>query len=312
MTRRELLAGAGAAAALTARAAQPPLDRSRIAVVDDEAGAKLADAIVFAKQFGLQWLELRGTSTPDGYQVYERMPTARVKECAKQLSDAGVRVSFLNSALLKFALPGTTPVKVEDYYLKLYARLGYTDESLYKERLDNLKRAVEAAHILGVKQIRSFTYWRVKEPRAVFPRLVDEFHRMIEVAKPAGVRILIETEFATNMATSEETADLMKLLPSQSIGINWDPQNGEELEIPFPDGYSKLPKKRIFNVQMKYQGLLGTKHPLDWAAIFRTMQQDGYAGTFGLETHFGGGPRNYEASGRCMKEIFKRLGEAAA
>ncbi|HUQ94613.1 MAG TPA: TIM barrel protein, partial [Bryobacteraceae bacterium] len=115
----------------------------------------------------------------------------------------------------------------------------------------------------------------------------------------------IETEFATNVATSEEMRDLLLKLPSKAIGINWDPQNSLVLEPDvFPQGYRKLPRERILNVQIKAEGLFG-KNKLDWASILRTLDADGYQGMFGLETHHGGGPENHAMSHKCMDELVR-------
>ena len=107
LTRRSLFAAGSTLAATAAASARPKLDRSRLSVMTDEVGRNLDEAIAFAQQYKLQWVELRAES---GADYYDRMPAAKLKEVAKKLADNGLRCSFLNCALLKFTLPGTKAV----------------------------------------------------------------------------------------------------------------------------------------------------------------------------------------------------------
>ena len=52
-------------------------------------------------------------------------------------------------------------------------------------------------------------------------------------------------------ATSAELADIMNLIPTKWVGMNWDPHNAYGKETSYPDGYNLLPKKRILNIQLE-------------------------------------------------------------
>ena len=106
MTRREVLFASLASRPLLA---DNHIGRSRISAITDEIGKTPAEAIAFARQYGLQWVELRGV--PGGRQDYHHMPEAELRAFAKELGDNGLKVSFLNTAMLKFGLPGTEPVR---------------------------------------------------------------------------------------------------------------------------------------------------------------------------------------------------------
>ena len=72
MTRRELLAAALSAPALWAKR---HFDRSRISAITDEIGKTPDESIAFAKQYGLQWIELR--NVPGGKEyIYLDEPVA--------------------------------------------------------------------------------------------------------------------------------------------------------------------------------------------------------------------------------------------
>lgn len=301
MTRRELLAAALAASVVRAADGSKV---SHLAAINDEVGLTPDEALAFAKQYGLQWLEMRAAMIPGKHEYYETRPLASLKETRKRLADNGIRVSVLDSSLLKFTLPGTVSTKKEDFYVKYFAELGLDDAALYRTRMDMLKHSIEAAHALDTRDIRVFSGWRVADPASVVARVAEILAEMADVAKNANCRLLIENEGSCNVATSDETVEMMRLVPSAGLGLNWDPQNGMALEpVPFPAGYAKLPKARIGNVHVKAEGLFGPKRPLAWGAIMQAMLADGYTGRFTLETHRGHDAANVKASHECMEKM---------
>src|SRR5258708_12510186 len=182
------------------------------------------------------------------------------RELRTMLSDNGLSVTVLDSSLLKWALPGTVAVKREDSYVKYCAKLGLTDEMLFRDRLDLLKRAMDTAHALGTSNIRIFGFWRVQEPAQVLPRIADVLLEMSEIAHKGGFRLLLENESSTCVGTSDETAELFRLVRSPGLGLNWDPQNSAALkDVPFPAGYANLPKNRIPNSPLKPERLFRPK-----------------------------------------------------
>jgi sugar phosphate isomerase/epimerase len=276
---------------------------SRLSVINDEAGMTREETFAFAKEYGIGALELRSAQKPK-LEYVETLPEAELKELARQLADRGLRASVLDSSLLKIVFPGTKPVSAEDFYVQYYASLGLTDQGMYRDRMDLLKRAIHAAHIVGAPKIRVFAFWRVADPRTIFKQLADHMAEMAEVAAKEKVGLVLENETSTNVATSVETAEMMRLVPSAALGINWDPQNAVSLEAePFPAGLAKLPKDRIGNVHVKAEGLFGPKHPLDWAAIMHTLVESGYKGRFSLETHRGHSAENVVWSRKCIEKM---------
>src|SRR4051812_17187056 len=101
MTRRELLLSTLTAASLSAK---NKIDRSRISVITDETAKTPQAAIDFAKQYGLQFIELR--NVPGGKE-YAFLPEPEIKLAATEFTRNGLHVSFMNSSLLKFTWPGT-------------------------------------------------------------------------------------------------------------------------------------------------------------------------------------------------------------
>lgn len=305
MTRRELLGSALAAPSLWARRG---IDRSRISAITDEIGKTADDAIAFAKQYGLQWVELR--SVPETRKEYALLPEPELKAAAASLRNHGLRVSFLNTSLLKFGWPGTEPVRRRPETPEARAKRVAGETARFERRMEDLRKTLNAAHILGVDKVRVFTGSRVAEPKSIHPRIAEVLGEMAFVAEKQKIHLLVENEGSCNIASSAELADLMKLLPSKYVGINWDPQNvlGQK-ETPYPDGYALLPKKRLLNVQIKGKGIMpDSKDRLDWKAIMQALDRDGYRGHIGLETHIFDGTL-IAASHVSIKEILRIVGE---
>ncbi|MBC8167898.1 MAG: sugar phosphate isomerase/epimerase [Bryobacteraceae bacterium] len=302
MLRRNFLA---ALAATPLARAKQRFPMSRISFITDEAAATPADAIAFCKQYGLNKVELRGV--PGGKGHYGLIPDAEIKQAAKELSDNGIKVSFLNTPFFKITLPGSEPVfrrpETPENRDKRVAR----HQAEFDRRKESFQRAFQNCHVLGVNKMRVFSFLRVAEPRTVFQQTADVVGEMANLAGQEGIDLLVENETSCNVVTGSEVADFLKLMPQKNVGFNWDPLNETGLkEVPYPDGYAKLPKKRIWNVQVKGKSLLEPDEKLDWAGIFDALARDGYKGCVGLETHYFDGTK-IEKSHLCMKEIRRIL-----
>ncbi len=305
MDRRSFLTLPLAAAPL---AGKNRVDSGRISIITDECAKTPAEAVAFAHKFGLKWLELR--SVPGGRGEYHLLPEGDLRSAANEFSGNGIRISFLNTSMLKYGLPGTEPVRRRPESAGQRAAREAAQQKRFDGRMEELRKAIRAAHILGADRIRIFAFSRVAEPEKLFPRVAEIIEPMVREAEKEKVKLLIENETSCNVGTCAELTGLVKLIPSKALGINWDAMNGTVFkETPFPDGYNLLPKKRIHNVQIKGRSLQKGPQWLDWAAIFRTMSKDGYNEQFGLETHIFD-DKLIEHSHECMAEILRIVGKA--
>ena len=311
-TRRDLLTASAAAAlplSLAAKASKH-LDYSRVSAITDECADSEAGAVRFATDHGLKWVELRSVPGPTNAKPsYHTWDEESLKNSAKMLKDAGLRVSFLNTPLLKYGLPGTV-LDRKNEPLEARQKREARDQVLFDHRLEDLRKAIRAAHILGVDKVRVFNFFRVAEPEKIYPRIADVLNEMAKIAESEHIYLLLENENSCNSVSCEETANQLKLVPSKFVGINWDAMNGMGLrEQPYPAGYQHLPKKRVMNVQMKGKTLLDYPDKLDWKSIFAALDKDGYTGTVGLECHIFG-PKLFQLSSECLHTV-KRIFEAS-
>jgi sugar phosphate isomerase/epimerase len=288
LTRRDLLACSAAIfGARTLRAAKSRVTKTRISAITDEIGPTQTDSIAFAKQYGLQWVELR--NVPESKKEFAFLSEPELKRFAAELAANKIRVSLLKTSLLKFAWDA--------------------DTKRWDRRKDDLARAIAAAQIFGVDKIRIFTGARVANPATAYPNIVQTMEELIPLAENAKVRLLIENEPSQNIATCAELNAIMDLLPSKAIGFNWDPQNalasGEASA--WPAGYAQLPKARMLNVQIKAEGLSDAPRQINWRAVMEAMERDGYQGEISLATEIFDG--TFEKANDSMREIMHIVGE---
>ena len=282
------------------------IDHSRISAITDEIGMTTAESIEFAKTYALKWVEVR--EIREKKKEVGLASEADVKELAAALAGAGLKVSFMNTSLLKFAWPGMEPARAprNDTPEKKEKRIA-NEKVRFERRMEDFGKALTAAKILGCDKIRIFTGTRTTDPRSTFPRILEVFQPMVEEAAKHKVHVLVENEASQNIATSAELGEFLPMLKSPWFGFNWDPNNAHTAkEIPFPDGYRKLPLDRLMNAQVKARDLL-PDYPADnlpWHDIMAALQKDGYKGHIGLETHVFDGTLIPKAN-LAMKEIFR-------
>ena len=87
---------------------------------------------------------------------------------------------------------------------------------------------------MGCDKVRVFTGTRLADPRSAFQQVADVLGPMVAVAEKEKVYLLIENEGSQNVGTSAELADIMKLIPSKWLGMNWDPHNAYGRRPPIP------------------------------------------------------------------------------
>lgn len=305
MTRRELLAaGAACASSLWARG---PMDRTRISAITDEIGKTTDESIAFAHEYGLQFVEIR--NPPGSRKEYFTLSEPEIKADATRFASEGLKVSFVNTSLMKFTWPDMQPARPRQEDAAARDKRLASEKARWDRRMDDLQAAIRCAQIMSCDKVRVFTGTRTADPAAQFPRIAEAISKMAETAEKEKVYLLIENEGSQNVATAAELADVLKLIPSKWVGMNWDPHNAYGKEVTYPDAYSLLPKKRILNVQVKAKGVMpDSPEKEDWKAIMTALEKDGYKGKIGLETHIFDGTL-IAAAHKSMDEIMRIVRE---
>jgi len=307
MTRRELLAAAAAAAASVPKIhAKTRIDKSRVSAITDEIGLSPEEAIAFAHHYRLENVEIR--NRPGGKE-YFTMPEAEIQADAAIFAKEGLKVSFVNTSLLKFTWPGMEPARRRQETPEAREKRLLSEKLRWERRTEDTLKALHCAQIMGCDKVRVFAGTRVEDPKSVYQQVADALGDLSKLAEREKVYLLLENEGSQNIALSQELADIMKMIPSKWVGYNWDPHNAYGKETSYPDGYAVLPKERMLNLQIKGKGVMpDSREKEDWRAIVKALGDDGYAGKIGLETHLFDGTL-ITAAHKSMDEILKIVSE---
>jgi L-ribulose-5-phosphate 3-epimerase len=281
------------------------LRRFKLGAISDGFSQNFEEALQLMKGYGLSWVEIR-----EVFGVYntEANP-AQIQRLKELVNKYGFRVSVIDSALYKCALPGTNPVK------------GEKEKFVYAKQMDLLKRAMDRAAALGTDKIRGFTFWRVAQPNGLSERIAEELQKAAELARSARMRLVIENEESCNAATGHELAKILALAPAPNLGANWDVGNGyTQGEVSYPDGYRALDKKRIWHMHLKgmvcangrkCSETFADEGQIDLIGQFRQLLRDAYEGTMSLECEFQApGLSHLETSKRSLAGLLKVMSNA--
>jgi L-ribulose-5-phosphate 3-epimerase len=312
MNRREFVAGS---AALTLLSTLPTgaanVKQFKLGVITDEITQDFDHALLWAKGFALNWVELRFLW---GRYVMD-LPPDDVKRAKDLLAKHSLKVSVIDSPYFKTLLPGTESKFAEGEPDPLQS-------GDFSQQNAILERAIARAKDFGADKVRIFAFLRVADPHAVFERVARELERTAAVAQREGVRLVLENEFSCNVATGAEAAAMLKVVQSPALGANWDPGNAYDAgETPFPNGYDALDKKRTWHMHLKdaaprtkfgeSQWMPIGSGKIDFVGQFRALIRDGYEGTMSLETHYLNAAKNKEESStESMQGLRKVISQA--
>jgi len=258
----------------------------RLGIITDQVDMDLGNVLgEFYSKYRLGLAEIRYLKLGGSNQyVYANATPAQLRQVRRQLDDAGVKVSVLDTAIYKIALPGTKPVGE----LPAYVSGG---DARCERQMEDLKRAADAAHAVGTDRIRIFTFRRVADPNGIFDRVVENLQMAIGVARQQEVTLLVENEYDCNTATGQEIARLFRAIPDRRLMHNWDPCNCYEMdEEPFPNVWNQLDYSRISHIHLK--DAMGKEwKPIGAGAInftgqFQALKSLNYSGTLSLETRY--------------------------
>jgi sugar phosphate isomerase/epimerase len=273
------------------------------AITDEFSPDDLAAALDGMSRSGLTGAELRVIGGRNAVDLTDD----EVRAARAAVEARGMRVVGLASPLLKCVPPHSPPLDSRVQHDVFGSAYTFEDQP----RLT--ARAFEVAEIAGAPLIRVFSYWRTVEPERMFERVASALHELGEEAQSRGLLIGLENEHACNAATAAEAAELLRLVDHPAVRLVWDPANASVLgEVPYPDGYSRLPAHRIAHVHAKdcfvrdqkpTWGPLG-EMGIDWIGQLDALDRDGYRGWISLETHWQGpGGNKFEASTICAERL---------
>ena len=313
-SRRTFLATAAAAAAMPLRALVAA-SKFKIGVISDEISLDFDHACyVIAKEFGLQFVELRAL-----WNVNLQAATdAQIAEARKILAKYSLTVTDISSPLYKVDFLGAPK---SPYGSK--GDMHGADEVSFRHQEEVLERSISLAKQFGTDKVRCFDFWRLDDVAPYRAAIDDILQKAAEKAAAQNILLVLENEFECNTATGREAAATLAAIPSRNLALNWDPGNAVmrgELDA-YPNGWAALPKGRIHHCHVKNcmkddSGKLVWAPVdvgyIDWAGQFAAMKSVGYSDAVNLETHWTGGGTPEASSRRSWAGMKKELEAAHA
>ena len=285
----------------------------RVAVINDEITQDFGRACeVAAKEFGMEWIELRGMWNKN----ILHLDAKEIVEARRILEQNKLRVTDIASPLFKVDWKGAPQSKYSP------KRDQFNADFTFDQQDQVLERSIELAKAFNTDRVRCFDFWRLDD-QAPYRTAINE--KLLDAATSAGkqgVLLVLENEMSCNTATGAEAAKVLAAVKSPYLMLNWDPGNASERgEIPYPDGYDLLPKDRIGHCHCKDS----VKKPegkyvwapmgggtIDWVGQFKAFERDGYHFAVSLETHWRGAGTPEQSTRESWAGMKKELQEAGA
>lgn len=279
----------------------------KVGVITDEITQDFDHACyVAAKEFGMQWVELRGMWK----KSLMTLSDSELAEVERVLSKYSLQVTDIASPLYKAYWPGAPkssegPKKVDS-------------GDVLKEQRGVLEKSIALAKRFKTDKVRCFDFWRIDDVAPYRKGIDQELTEAADYCGRQGILLVIENEPACNTATGREAARLLNTVKSPHLALNWDPGNAVlrgELDA-YPVAWNLLPKDRIHHCHVKnaVKGPEGKmmwsptgKGYVDWTGQFRDLAKAGYRDAVSLETHWHGGSGPEESTRISWEGMKKAL-----
>lgn len=283
----------------------------RVSVINDEISQDFDHACaVAARDFGLQWIELRGMWKKNITNLNEQ----EIAKAQRILKKYDLRVTDIASPLYKVDWPGA-PRKDGQRRDQFHAHADFSQQDAL------LDHCIGLAKQFRTNRVRCFDFWRIPDQRPYRAAINRKLTEAAERCANQNIILLLENEMSCNTGKAEEAAAVLAAIPNKNFMLNWDPGNAGTFadQVPFPIGYNLLPKHRIGhchvkNVKREPAGKfewqpVGTG-VVDWAGQFRALTRDGYHYAVSLETHWRGAGTPEASTRISMAQMKTALKEA--
>jgi L-ribulose-5-phosphate 3-epimerase len=285
----------------------------RLSVINDEISQDFDHACsVAAKDFGLNWIELRGMWNKN----ITDLTSSEIAESRRILEKYQLRVTDIASPLYKVDWPGAPSQHAGQ------RRDQFHSDVEFKQQSELLNRCIELAKVFQTDRLRCFDFWRIADPKPYRAAMNEQLRKAAEICAKSNIILLLENEMSCNTATGAEAAAVLAQIPNKNFMLNWDPGNAATFPdtTPYPTGYDMLPKNRIGHCHAKdvIRKSGGKKYDwapvgsgvLDWVGQFRALQRNGYHYAVSLETHWRGAGTPEASTRISMKGLKTALGKA--
>jgi len=284
----------------------------RLSVINDEISQDFDHSCyVAAKDFGLQWIELRGMWNKN----ITDLNATEIADARKILEKYQLRVTDIASPLFKVDWPGAPLSKESPQHDQFHADFDF------KQQDKLIEHCIELTKAFQTDRLRCFDFWRLEDPKPYRAAINDKLRQAADTCAKSNVILLLENEMACNTGTGEEGAATLAAVTNKNFMINWDPGNAGTFpgNVPYPHGYDALPKDRIGHCHCKdvirkpdgkYDWAPVGGGLVDWVGQFQALKRDGYHYAVSLETHWRGAETPEASTRISMKGLKDASGKA--
>ncbi|UKA63157.1 sugar phosphate isomerase/epimerase family protein [Arthrobacter sp. FW306-04-A] len=203
--------------------------------------------------------------------------------------------------------------------------IGKVDVSLPVEHeVERLRRAVNAAHVLGSRYIRIFSFYYGEDVavESIRDDVIERMRALADVAEESGVVLLHENEKDIFGDIPERILDIIESVDSPALKLAWDAANFVQVGVkPFDEGYAKL-RPHLEYLQVK-DALFSNATVVpagegdgDVLRTVEALKADGYTGFASLEPHLAGahglggfsGPTAFGIAARAFAKVLSEAG----
>lgn len=203
--------------------------------------------------------------------------------------------------------------------------IGKVDVSLPVEHeVERLRRAANAAKVLGAKYIRifSFYYGESVPVDSIRDAVIERMRALAAVAEEEGVVLLHENEKAIFGDVPDRVLDIIESVNSPALKVAWDAANFVQVGVkPFDEAYAKL-RPHLEYLQVK-DALFSNGHVVpagegdgDLLRTVEALKADGFTGFASLEPHLAGahglggfsGPTAFGIAARAFAKVTAEAG----
>jgi len=203
--------------------------------------------------------------------------------------------------------------------------IGKVDVSLPVEHeVERLRRAANAAKVLGAKYIRifSFYYGESVPVESIRDAVIERMKALAAVAEEEGVVLLHENEKDIFGDVPDRVLDIIETVDSPALKVAWDAANFVQVGVkPFDEAYAKL-RPHLEYLQVK-DALFSNGHVVpagegdgDLLRTVEALKADGFTGFASLEPHLAGahglggfsGPTAFGIAARAFAKVTAEAG----
>ena len=240
-----------------------------LSIFTDELGMDITKGLPVLKEWGLEYVDLRGRVFG---RAAENLEPEQLADLKSLLDSYGMKVGCLQSSLAKVHLPDAARCEAE------------------ARKLEGIIRAADTLHC---RLVRSFFYWQPPAELAgdlavrpdVQQKVLDLFAPLAERAKQAGLVLAFEN----CGVTPDEVATIVDALDVPSWGLAWDVNNGwdNDSRRADEDAFIVDLARQSRLVHVKARGAVEGIEPyvIPYDKVLQICDNAGLRGPVSVETH---------------------------